>query len=664
MSNLVSALDSMTQKQNGENEHPEYSWSKNIEEKILQLSFQLIRTNDVVQQRKIGEIYYDMLKQLFLDKSVEDIEVYNPSFVQGEEMSPLKYISILYRLMLQTRDIIKGKGEYRLFYILLGEWVRLSHVFNDNKDISMIINNLLNVALESCISLDLNGKKEHGYGSWKDIKYFLNYIKYELGFKQKEVEELSVFKYAINMMTKQLNIDVDLYNGNGGNISLLGRWIPRERSKKFGWITKHIAIKFYSKWIVDIKTDKDKHIRSVRKALTHYRKTVSLLNKHLDTVQIKQCDKNWSEIDFNKGVSSITLSKQKSAFNYTDKKGNQRGHDEDRIKCRENYKQYIKDCSSGKCEIKGSRCGLVDLVKDAIIQSDRTPQYKDSSLMDTINLQWKNLGKQIGDLGNMIAMVDTSGSMTMDNSQPLHAAIGLGCRIAEKSKLGKRVMTFSKSPDWVNLELCDKLTDMVYEVKKSNWGMTTNFKAAMKLILDACIKHDLTPDEVKDIVLVVFSDMQIDKSDNSCNGSKNKDTMNKMIQNMFSDGGIKSKYKTPYDVPHILFWNLRSTDGFPAISTENNISMLSGFNGSLLNTFCEKGMDALSKCTPKSILLEQLDDDRYKWVDEIIMNEFIITLVPNTSELNEHNSSELDTSYKPETEVEQPETTTGWFGMW
>ena len=50
-----------------------------------------------------------MIKESFSFKEKENFNINNVSF--------------LYRLMLHTRDIIKGKGEYNLFYILLGEWV-------------------------------------------------------------------------------------------------------------------------------------------------------------------------------------------------------------------------------------------------------------------------------------------------------------------------------------------------------------------------------------------------------------------------------------------------------------------------------------------------------------------------------------------------------------
>ena len=64
----------------------------------------------------------------------------------------------------------------------------------------------------------------------------------------------------------------------------------------------------------------------------------------------------------------------------------------------------------------------------------------------------------------MIAMVDTSGSMESENSQPLYSAIGLGLRIAEKSKLGKRVLTFSAAPTWVNLDDCKDFVDSVINI--------------------------------------------------------------------------------------------------------------------------------------------------------------------------------------------------------
>jgi len=65
---------------------------------------------------------------------------------------------------------------------------------------------------------------------------------------------------------------------------------------------------------------------------------------------------------------------------------------------------------------------------------------------------------------------------------------------------------------------------------------------------------------------------------------------------------------------------LRSTSGFPSLSTELNTSMMSGFSPSLLKIFCEKGMDALKTATsPWSILEESLQNDRYQILHEKLL---------------------------------------------
>ena len=152
------------------------------------------------------------------------------------------------------------------------------------------------------------------------------------------------------------------------------------------------------------------------------------------------------------------MRKQARAFQNVRKNGTLRNSIEDRILCKEHYEQYIRDCNSGKVQSKGKRTSLKDFVKDAILCNDDIEKM-------AINSQWKENSCDNNKLKDMIAMVDTSASMECDDCGPLYSAIGLGIRIAEKSNFGKRVLTFSSEPSWVNLDTFD-FVDAVKEVRK------------------------------------------------------------------------------------------------------------------------------------------------------------------------------------------------------
>ena len=83
-------------------------------------------------------------------------------------------------------------------------------------------------------------------------------------------------------------------------------------------------------------------------------------------------------------------------------------------------------------------------------------------------------------------------------------------------------------------------------------------------------------------------------------------------------------YGKPFKPPHILLWNLRSTDGFPSLSTQTNVSMMSGFSPVLLNVFCEQGIHAFHSCPPWSILIKTLENERYKIMGDKIMGDKIM----------------------------------------
>ena len=590
MAALITALDNSTPIQYGEKGHAEYAWSNSIQEKILQFSFQLTRTDD--KGLALQVVLRDLLVRLTHSRL-------NASLPERELAKG--YLSVLYRIIGQTRDIIDGKGEYTLTYMMIFTWYEFFPV-------------LAKFALKCLV--DLGDKSVHQYGSWKDLKYFCEYCK----SRGADIQHPLV-QYSIELLNTQLR--KDSFKSSSKELTLVARWIPREKSR-FDWLYEALACNYFPEFMRTASTSIQRE-KAIRKCKTEYRKLLSELNREIDTTQVKQCAKIWSEIDFNK-VTSITTSKQKKAFLNVKKDSSARFPDDlDRVECAEHFKARIKQAAAGEVEMKGKRVGMADFTKQAIelihkkksassYRNDVTEEERATVQLeiDLLNSQWRDNSSQNGPLDKFIPMVDVSGSMEGD---PMHVAIALGLRIAEKSVLGKRVMTFSSKPTWVNLEAYETFVDQVEIVKQAEWGMNTNLHAAFDVILDSVIQNKLSPEEVQDMVLVILSDMQIDAGD-GCD----KKVLYEKIQAKYAAAGVRL-YGEPFKPPHILFWNLRSTSGFPSMSNQPNVSMMAGFSPALLNQFCEQGMDAFQSCTPWSVLEQGLENERYKIMGDYFSRE-------------------------------------------
>jgi hypothetical protein len=173
-------------------------------------------------------------------------------------------------------------------------------------------------------------------------------------------------------------------------------------------------------------------------------------------------------------------------------------------------------------------------------------------------------------------------------------------------------MTFNAKPSWVNLEGLD-FVSMVQKIKEAGWGMNTNFDAALDMILNTAVANDVSPFEMQNFTLLICSDMQIDQCRTDYSGS-----MFDRMKKRYADAGINSRYRTPYTLPHIVFWNLKSRTGFPSLSTTQNTSMLSGNSPVLLNTFSEKGCELLEDLTPWNILVNELNNKRYNKLEDVV----------------------------------------------
>ena len=562
MSSLTQGLDNLSLRIRGENGQYQEGWSsRSFEEGITKLFYQLVRVN-----KKTGSGTLNVLNNLY-------------TYLVNNAVNSLdeSQINFLTALLFQTRDISGGKGEYALFYNLLPVWEPHFHVPMVNNKLTP----LLVLLVDTDMAKDRYGVEHvHSYGSWKDFKYILETFKDNSSMTDRQaierINEASIPKLLITLVKEKMKLK--------NNNSLISRWLPREKSK-FGWQAKVLAP------LITPRATTESSLRA-------YRKKLAELNKQLGTVQVNQCANTWANIDFNKDCTSITMSKQKKAFMCEGTNSDAKNRP-DRTLCSENYLNYLESCKTGEKKIKSARTSPGSMVKEFWTKGIDTYGYRSGTMSqsekDTCNLMWKQQQEDSGSvLSNCVPILDTSGSMTWENC-PLYDATAIALKIAENSTIGKRVMTFSESPTWINLEGKDTLEEMVASVVKMSHsvGMSTNMQAAFQLLCDACVHKDMTPEEVEDIVLVVLSDMQADQGSKSVGTS----TLEEIVQKMFHEAGLKTSHRRPYAAPTMVWWNMRTTNGSPCATSSKNTVMMSGYDASILSTVMESGIDTLKQMT-------------------------------------------------------------------
>ncbi|OQS01783.1 hypothetical protein THRCLA_21624 [Thraustotheca clavata] len=110
--------------------------------------------------------------------------------------------------------------------------------------------------------------------------------------------------------------------------------------------------------------------------------------------------------------------------------------------------------------------------------------------------------------------------------------------------------------------------------------------------------------------LIVVSDMQFNQADN------NFETNYQVLQREFTEAG--------YEVPQLIFWNVNgSTTDYPTLSSEANVSLISGYSSSVMKAALAgtsvtpdrksvmKAALAGTSVTPLQTMLYAILDERY-----------------------------------------------------
>ena len=396
------------------------------------------------------------------------------------------------------------------------------------------------------------------YGRWDDVI---------------DLIDTPIKNEVISVIDDQLNFDI-INKAYNRSISLLAKWMPSNNTSNKDTIrTAHMLAK------------------SLHMTDRQYRKTLSELRSYLKIVEINISHNDWDKVDYSAVPSRANLL-YKDAF---------MRHDGER------RKDYLESLKKGEAKINSSVLFPHDIVHKYMTGVRWSNQVKPS---DDIALEemWKGLPDYVNKAGNTIVVADGSGSMTerldgISDISALDVANSLAIYFAERSsgQFKNKYITFSEHPKLVDLNNGTSLREKIEIALRHNEIANTNIEAVFALILQTAINKNMRQEELPKNVLII-SDMEFDCA---AVWDASNDRLFTFIAQKYNDHG--------YKLPRLAFWNVNSRTGtIPVKENELGVALVSGFSPVVVK------MVLSNKLNPYECLIEQLDAERYKPVEDMI----------------------------------------------
>lgn len=374
--------------------------------------------------------------------------------------------------------------------------------------------------------------------------------------------------YTITQLVVK-TVSLELLKPNVDNLLL--KWLPinskRENDKKFLYLVRNY-VKMNAK-------DLRKYVTSRRKVFIP---------------EYKFCNKQWSLLDYST-IPSQCFRKSKKAFKRNDG---------------ERFDSFLNQVLNGtvvdgkQVTVKAGAIwphevvGHLTTLNNFSYQSNSTVIPIDSS----VEAQWNSLPDFIPEGINILPIIDTSSSMlTTAYSKftclDLAVILGLYCSEKNKSIYKDCFLTFNSTPQFINLTDTPGLALRLNMVTKAPWGGSTNLEASFNLILQKAIEAKV-PQELMPSHVLIISDGQF----------------NSMCRGGLPIDAIKLKYLAAgYEVPKVIFWNVRTTDNVQVTMDESNTALVSGYSPAALKSVFNADFEDFS---PINIMLDNLNEPKYQ----------------------------------------------------
>jgi hypothetical protein len=499
-------------------------------------------------------------------------------------------------LAFHTRDILEGKGERDLFYNMFHALYKKS---------PSVVLKLVTLIPD--------------YGAWFDLQKIvetgikhgdLSFTAYAADIPVRNSEYITAFKNdtLVDTITSVYSEQLHKDNSSDNKATLAAKWAPRE-NKHNGWLGQLIAGKSFP------------NVRDHKERLKLYRKLLSSVNASIDTVERKMChdaDRQHHFADIQPArVPARCLKTKRKAFFNEDKAGSVRKPDDpDRMACREKFQTHMAKAVKGEAKVHGKVLMPHEFIVE--VNSHRVCNENDRT---TLQAQWNDMRDGVlakGTLGKTVVMCDFSGSMS---GTPMDVSMGLGLLCAETTSpaFRDRIITFDSTPTWHNLSRFSGLFSRIHSFRGVSQGTSTNFQAAVDLVLDRLVEAKVPVGEEPDIILVI-TDMGWDQANANTNYGGPKVTkfethIDRIKRDFMSRGGWK--------VPTIVIWNVSGKfQQYHHESDTEGVCVVSGWSPTILK-YIMAGDDIVEKMktmTPYKMMRAVLDDPRYDPVRAAVKN--------------------------------------------
>ena len=434
---------------------------------------------------------------------------------------------IAMKLLFFARDIRGGLGERKVFRVSL-RWLAKNAPETVRKNLSYIAE----------------------YGRFDDLLVLF---------------DTPVEKDMLDFIREQLCKDVEAMD-NGGEVSLLGKWLPSVNASNANTIK---AAKKIARFLV--MDDKG------------YRKMLTKLRAYIRIIENNLREKDYT-FDYEKQPSKAMF-KYRGAFARNDA---------------ERYNNFLNRVSSGEAKLNASTLAPYEIVEPCLNEYwSRLPFMKDLTEEEkkSLNATWEAL-PDFGSEANALAIIDTSGSMYCD-AKPLPAAVALslGIYFAEHNTgaFKNHFIEFSREPELIEIK-GETFADKLQYICSFNKVADTNIEAVFDLVLSAAVNNSVPQSELPE-KLIIISDMEF----NAC--VKNAGTTN------FNNAKANFE-RAGYKLPEVVFWNVASRNRQqPVTKNEQGVALVSGCTPRLFSQVVDGSLAAM---TPYEFMLDVLGGERYE----------------------------------------------------